>query len=133
MIAPPGKGGVMYRRQRGITFLGGVLLAIPIAIVVYAIIRLAPVYLNYMSVARSLDLTASSVQSDNGQVSPQLIRGSLAKRFDIESINFPTVQDIIIQRDGSGWTIEAKYEDTAPLFGNISLVVDFDKVSRVGG
>lgn len=123
----------MYRRQRGITFLGGVLLAIPIAIVVYAIIRLAPVYLNYMSVARSLDLTASSVQSDNGQVSPQLIRGSLAKRFDIESINFPTVQDIIIQRDGSGWTIEAKYEDTAPLFGNISLVVDFDKVSRVGG
>ncbi len=123
----------MYRRQRGITFLGGVLLAIPIAIVVYAIIRLAPVYLNYMSVARSLDLTASSVQSDNGQVSPQLIRGSLAKRFDIESINFPTVQDIIIQRDGSGWTIEAKYEDTAPLFGNISLVVDFDKVSRIGG
>ncbi len=123
----------MYRRQRGITFLGGVLLAIPIAIVVYAIIRLAPVYLNYMSVARSLDLTASSVQSDNGQVSPQLIRGSLLKRFDIESINFPTVQDIIIQRDGSGWTIEAKYEDTAPLFGNISLVVDFDKVSRIGG
>ena len=35
-------------------------------------------------------------------------------------------------RDGSGWTIEAKFEDTAPLFGNISLVVDFDKVGKIG-
>jgi hypothetical protein len=24
--------------------------------------------------------------------------------------------------------MEAKFEDTAPLFGNIALVVDFDKV-----
>jgi hypothetical protein len=123
----------MYRRQKGITFLGGLILAIPVAIVVYAGIRLAPVYLNYMSVARSLDLTASTVQSDGGSVSPQLIRGSLEKRFDIESITFPTVQDIMIRQDGTGWVIEAKYEDTAPLFGNISLIIDFDKVSRVGG
>ncbi len=123
----------MYRRQRGITFLGGLLLAVPIAILGYAAIRLAPLYLNYMSVARSLDLTASSVQSDSGTVSPQLIRNSLAKRFDIESINFPSVQDIMIRQDGSGWVIEAKYEDTAPLFGNLSLLVDFDKVARIGG
>ncbi len=123
----------MYRRQRGVTFLGGLLLAIPIAIVVYAAIRLTPVYLNYMSVARSLDLTASSVRTDSGPVSPQLVRNALAKRFDIESINFPTVSDVEIHQDGGVWVIEAKYEDTAPLFGNVSLTVDFDKVSRIGG
>ncbi len=123
----------MYRRQRGMTFLGGLLLMIPVAIVVYAAIRLAPVYLNYMSVARSLDLAASSAQSDGGRVSPQGVRNALAKRFDIESITFPSVQDIAVRQDGSGWVIEAKYEDMAPLFGNISLTVDFDKIARIGG
>ena len=123
----------MYRRQRGMTFLGGLLLAIPVAIVLYAAIRLAPVYLNYMSVARSLDLAASSEQSNGGKVSPQGVRIALEKRFDIESITFPTVQDIVVRQDGGGWVIEAKYEDSAPLFGNISLTVDFDKISRIGG
>ncbi len=36
-------------------------------------------------------------------------------------------------RDGSGWSMEAKFEDTAPIFGNIAVVVDFDKVTKVGG
>ncbi len=123
----------MYRRQRGMTFLGGLLLMIPVAIVVYAVIRLVPVYLNYMNVARSLDTAASTAQSDGAHVSPQAIRGSIAKSFDIDSINFPSVSDIQIRQEGSGWVIEAKYEDTAELFGNISLLIDFDKVARIGG
>lgn len=122
----------MFRRQRGITFLGGLLLLIPIAIVLYAFIRLTPVYLNYMRVARSLDTAAASA-SGSGPVSIQAIRSSLYKQFDIDSITFPTVQDIQIHQDGGTWVIEAKYEDTAPLFGNISLIVDFDKISPIGG
>jgi Domain of unknown function (DUF4845) len=123
----------MSGRQRGITFLGGLLLLIPIAIVVYAAIRLTPVYLNYMRVARSLDAAASSVGA-GGQVSAQEIRNSLGKQFDIQTIDFPTVNEIQIRRNGGGgWVIEAKYEDTAHLFGNISLLVDFDKISPIGG
>ncbi len=123
----------MYRRQRGMTFLGGLLLMIPVAIVVYAVIRLVPVYLNYMNVARSLDTAAATAQSDSAHVSPQAIRGSISKSFDIDSVNFPSVSDIQIRQEGSGWVIEAKYEDTAELFGNISLLIDFDKVARIGG
>ena len=48
---------------------------------------------------------------------------SLEKRFDIESIEFPTVKDIDIHRDGEHWVAIADYEDVAPLFGNISLLV----------
>lgn len=122
----------MSDRQRGMTFLGALLIIIPIAVVVYAVIRLAPVYLNYMDVARSIDTAASSASS-GGTVSPDEIRNTLEKQFDIEDITFPTVDDIQIRQNGGGWMIEAKYEDTAHLFGNISLLVDFDKVSTVGG
>lgn len=122
----------MSRRQRGVTFLGGLLLLIPIAIVVYACIRLTPVYLNYMRVSRSLETAASSA-SGGGPPSLREIRSSLNKQFDINGITFPTVQDVQIRQNAGAWVIEAKYEDAAPLFGNISLVVDFDKISPIGG
>ena len=122
------------RRQRGVTFLGWLFLLIPVAVVVYAGIRLTPVYLNYMRVARSLDQTASSVTvAEGGPVDRQSIINALSRHFEVESIDFPSVKDITIQRDGTSWALEAKYQDTAPLFGNVSLLIDFDKVSYIGG
>ncbi|HTB68019.1 MAG TPA: DUF4845 domain-containing protein [Steroidobacteraceae bacterium] len=123
----------MVRRQRGVTFIGWLFLLIPVAILGYVGIRLVPIYLNYMRVAQSVAQTASEMKTDEAaSLTPVLIRASLSKHFDIESITFPDVKDVAITRDGTGWTIEAKFEDTAPLFGNISLVVDFDKVGKIG-
>ena len=123
----------MIRRQRGVTFIGWLFLLIPVAILGYVGIRLVPIYLNYMRVAQSVAQTASEMKTDEAaSLTPVLIRASLSKHFDIESITFPDVKDVAITRDGTGWTIEAKFEDTAPLFGNISLVVDFDKVGKIG-
>lgn len=124
---------MLMHRQRGVTFLGWLILLIPVAVVVYAGIRLTPVYLNYMRVARSLDETASSFTADGATVTSQQIRTSLSRRFDVDSIDFPAVKDVAIQRNGAAWVIEAKYEDVAPLFANVSLLIDFDKVSRIGG
>lgn len=120
------------RRQRGVTFLGWLFLLIPVALVAYAGIRLTPVYLNYMRVARSLDQTASAF-ADGSTANRQSIFNSLSRHFEVDSIDFPAVNDITIQRNGASWVIEAKYEDVAPLFANLSLVIDFDKVSRTGG
>ena len=123
----------MIRRQRGVTFIGWLILLIPVAILGYVGIRLAPIYLNYMRVAHSLEQTASEMKTDDvATLTPQLIRATLAKHFDIESISFPDIKDVAVTRDGNGWTIEANFEDKAPIFGNIFLVVDFDKVSKIG-
>jgi hypothetical protein len=123
----------MIRRQRGVTFIGWLLLLIPVAILGYVGIRLVPIYLNYMRVAHSVEQTADEMKTEDvATLTPRAIRATLSKHFDIESITFPGVQDVTVTRDGSGWTIEAKFEDSAPLFGNISMVVDFDKVSKIG-
>ena len=124
----------MVRRQRGVTFIGWLFLLIPVAILGYVGIRLVPIYLNYMRVAQSVAQTASEMKTDEAaSLTPVLIRASLSKHFDIESIEFPDVKDVSITRDGSGWTIEAKYQDVAPVFSNITLNVDFDKVGKIGG
>jgi len=116
----------MRQSQRGITFIGWLILLIPIAIVVYSGIRLAPFYLNYMRVAKSLSQLQTEAKSSS-TTNPQDMRNSLAKHFDIESIEHPDIKDIDIHREGDHFVAIADYEDVAPLFGNISLLVQFHK------
>jgi len=122
----------MYEKQRGITFLGWLVIIIPIALVGYAGIRVAPVYLNYLKVARALDATAANVRSDDS-LNREAIRTTLIRHFEVDSIDYPMANDVRIDREGRAWTLEAKYEDTAPLFANLSLLLTFDKVVHIGG
>jgi hypothetical protein len=121
----------MRARQRGITFVGWLILLVPLAIVFYAGVRLTPVYLNYMKVAHSLDALKSEYKGDS--TNAQSLGDSLLKQFEIQSVDYPTVKDISIKREGRGWVVEASYDDQAPLFSNISLQVAFDKVVELGG
>ena len=50
-------------RQLGVTALGWLILLTPFAIVFYAGIRLAPVYLNYMKVAKAIDQAGNELKS----------------------------------------------------------------------
>lgn len=116
----------MRSRQAGITFIGWIFLLAPVAIVAYAIIRLTPVYLNYMKVAKVVTQTANENKGES-QLNVNAVRSGLQKRYDIEGINFPLVTDIQVTREGNNWALSIDYEDQVPLFAGISLVVHFDK------
>jgi hypothetical protein len=122
----------MYRRQRGVTFIGWLFLLVPVALTLYAGIRLVPMYLNYMRIVRALDSTAAEVKGGEDASTHEAIRISLLRHLEVDSVEFPTMKEISIRRDGRSWVIEAKYEDEAPLFSNISLVVAFDKIATIG-
>jgi len=121
----------MLARQRGVTAIGWLILLIPFAIIIYAGIRLTPVYLNYMKVARSLNELGDEFRA--GGANPQSIRSSLQKHFDVDEVDFPAVKDISISRAGQGWQVEAAYYDQAPLFAHIILQVQFDKTVNLSG
>jgi len=121
----------MRNRQQGVTAIGWLFLLAPFAIVVYAGIRLAPVYLNYMKVVRAIDNAASTAKGGAGDATA--IRTAIDRHFEVDMVDFPTIKDIQVRREGGVWVIEAKYEDEAPLFGNVSLHVLFDKTVRSGG
>jgi hypothetical protein len=119
-------------KQRGVTFIGWVVLLIPVALVGYAGIRLAPMYLNYMRVARSVSQIADEAKGD-GSTTAQSLRVSLDKRLDIEGVEYPATKDFIIRRDGQTWVIEIAYEESAPFLSNVALLVTFRKIARVAG
>jgi len=116
----------MRHSQRGITFIGWLILLIPIAIVGYAGIRLIPVYINSMNVSKALSLVASEAKSGSA-TSPVLLRTSIEKNFDVQSIEHPTPKDLDVHREGDHLVILADYEDVVPMFGNVSLLVQFHK------
>ena len=112
----------MFRRQRGVTFIGWVFLLIPVAILA---LRGHPPGADLPELHARGPFGGADGHRDEdrrcGDPHPAAIRATLSKHFDIESISFPDVKDVAVTRDGTSWTIEAKFEDTAPLFGNISL------------
>jgi hypothetical protein len=117
-------------RQLGVTALGWLILLTPFVILIYAGIRAAPVYLNYMKVVRTLEGTAQELK---GGADVASIKAAIDKHFEIDMVNYPDSKDFKISRDGGAYMVEAQYDDEAPLFSNISLHFAFDKQVRIGG
>jgi len=120
----------MRSRQRGATFLGMVTIIAILGFALYAGIRLTPLYLEYMAIARALEQTA---KEESGATSPQTLRNALDRRWTIETINSVQPKDIEIKKSGSGFTMRAWYRAETPFISNVSLVADFDKTVKVGG
>jgi hypothetical protein len=121
----------MRNRQKGVTAIGWLFLLTPLAIVIYAGIRLAPVYLNYMKVVKAMEGSVTELKASGA--SPLTIRTTIDKHFEIDMVEYPTTKDMKITKDGSAWVVESQYDDDAPLFANLSLHVTFDKKVRIGG
>jgi Domain of unknown function (DUF4845) len=119
----------MRRRQQGMTFLGLLCVLVLVGFVVYAGIRLVPVYLNYMNIARTLDAVAADFKGDNP--SPEAIRTSLSRHWEVQAITVVDTKDIEITKDDSGISMHVAYDDSEPYIGNVSLAVHFDKTVKV--
>jgi hypothetical protein len=119
----------MRSRQRGATFIGMVVIIAILGFALYAGIRLTPMYLEYMAVARALENTAK--EHSGGPTTMQQLRTSLNRRWTIEDISSVQPPDIEIKKAGAGWTMRAWYRAEAPFIGNVSLVADFDKTVEV--
>jgi Domain of unknown function (DUF4845) len=116
----------MTRRQRGVTTIGWIFLLVPVALVLYAGIRVGPEYLNYYKVISALKETATKLKSDD-TLTAQSIGRALERRFDTGYIDNPAPDEIIIKKSDAGWEMTADYEPTVPLMGNLYLTMQFKK------
>ena len=121
--------GSMPRHQRGMTFIGLLCILALVGIIGFAGLRLLPLYLNYMKVARSMDVAADEFKGENPD--PGGIRRSLEKHWQIEDISGVDAKEVEIVKDDNGVSLHVAYDDTAPYISNVSLTVHFDKTVKV--
>ena len=117
------------QRQRGMTLLGLLCVLALAGVVLYAGIRLIPVYLNYMKIARTMDSTAKEVTGDNPE--PGAIRRILDRHWAIEDPSVVETKDIEIVKDNNGISMHLAYDDVVPYIADVSLSVHFDKTTKV--
>ncbi len=119
----------MRRRQQGMTFIGLICILALAGVVVYAGIRLAPVYLNYMKVARAMEATATEAKGDSPD--PAALRNTLDRHFNIDDPTGVDVKDIEITKDDGGVQMHVAYDQVVPYVANVSLSVHFEKTVTV--
>ncbi len=119
----------MRSKQTGVTLIGWLILLTPMALCGYAGVRLTPVYLNFMKVAKTLNSVKAEVKATDSQ---EQVRRAIDNHLNIEGIDFPGIKDFKITREGRSWVVSAAYDDQAPLFANVFILVTFDKSVTLG-
>ena len=122
------RNGMRYR-QHGMTMMGMLCILVMAGFLVYAGIRLVPVYLNYMNIVHTLQAVASDIKGENPD--PGAIRTSLARHWEITTISEVEPKDVEITKDDTGVSMHVVYDDSTPYLGNVSLSVHFDKTVKV--
>ena len=113
-----------FRSQAGITAIGFLLLACVFGIIGLGGMRLTPIYLENMRLAKVLD----DLEQDPGrtQVSPEGIRLELSQRFYVEGVRVPP-ENVKISQVREGYQVSVQYENRAPFIADIWFLVDFNK------
>jgi hypothetical protein len=119
----------MRQRQYGMTFIGLLCILAVCGIVGYAVLRLVPAYLNYMKIARTLQVTAGEYKGENPD--PAALSRTLEKHWEVEDITGLDWKDVQITKDDGGISMHVAYDDPEPFIANVSLSVHFEKTQKV--
>ena len=117
------------QRQLGMTFIGLLCILVLVGAIGYAGVRLVPVYLNYMKLARTMESAATEFKGENADLSG--VRKSLDRHWAIEDITAVEQKDIEITKDDHGLQLHVAYDDSVPYIANVSLSVHFEKTVKV--
>jgi Domain of unknown function (DUF4845) len=123
------QGQFERHRQRGMTFIGLLCILVLVGIIGYAGLRLVPLYLNYMKVARTMDAAAAEFKSDAPDAGS--VNRSLERHWEIEDITGVDYKDVEVKKEDGGIVLHVAYDDAVPYIANVSLSVHFDKTVKV--
>ena len=114
------------KNQTGLTAIGLILILIPVGLVVYIILRVAPVYIEALSVGDAVNSLKKEL--DLKEKSREEISKMIQKRlYEINNVSSVARDDIKIQKTVNDVTVTIDYEARVPLFGNVALALDFHK------
>ena len=115
------------KRQRGVTFIGMVLIAGLIIFAAIVGLKLIPAYIEYATIVNIMREIAHS--PDARTATPKDIQTSFRKHTQIDSIETIKPDELEIDRDGDQVVLRANYTVKIKLFGNLSACIDFSPSS----
>lgn len=109
-------------QQKGMTFLGYVIVLGVIGFFAIMAMKLAPLYLEYQSVVKIMNGVA---QEATAASTPASVRSTIQKRLDVNNITRINAKDFVIKRD-RGTTLSIDYEARTQFMGNLWFLLVFE-------
>ncbi len=109
------------KSQRGITLIGMVVVCIVIVLVAIGGLKIAPAYIEYLTIRKAIVAIARA----NSKSTVAEVRYAFQLRSAIDSIDAIGPGDLEVTKEGNDIVISVAYPKRIPLFGNVSLVIDF--------
>lgn len=121
------------KRQRGLGWFGMLFLFGTIAFFAVIAIKVGPMYMNHGTVLRIVKGVADN--PDYANASPQEIRSTLERRWDVDYVQHLDDKDVKIKRGPKGRMLSYDYEAKVNLFYNVWVVLKFkdDHPMKPGG
>ena len=116
----------MWRAQKGITFIGFVIVLMVVGFLAYVAMKLVPVYSTHMGVVKAM----KQLQTEAGIADKSIedIRHDLSVKFDLQYVDESVIprQNIQLKKQGGSTTIRIFYDRRVPFMYNVDLLVHFD-------
>lgn len=112
------------KKQSGVSLVSLVVVCIFLALVAVVGMKIVPEVIEYFSIVKVAKATAQDPVNRNASVAD--IRRSFDKRGEIDSIKAINGTDLDISKDGSDIVIAFAYTKKIPLYGPVSLLIDFE-------
>lgn len=124
---------VMKQSQRGITFIGFIVVLCIVGFFAYVAMKLVPVYSEYMGVVKSMNQLQTEPGIANKEVGE--IRQLLSTKFSIQYVDETTVppQNIQLKKQSGAASLRIFYDKRIDFIYNIDLLVSFDKTINLSG
>lgn len=119
----------MRDRQRGITAIGFLIIAIMVASIGFAALRLTPIYLEHMKIASVLEDVKTNLDGSNPSI--QQIKSAIGKRLNIEMVSSVKQQDFKIQKSEVGYRVRVQFDSETPYIANVWLLVRFNRAVEI--
>ena len=122
-----------FDRQRGASPLGWLIVIVMVCILGLAGLKLLPVYLEYYSLADVLE-TMRTDSKMKGATKREIVN-MFYKRVSGSSIESVRDENVVFKKvqGKKSYLIEVNYKVKTPLFGNLSLLAEFNRSAEVGG
>ena len=112
----------MRNRQRGLSAIGFLFVAIVVLAFVLGAIRVVPSYIEWYTVRKAV----AGALHDAPDGSAAAVRKAFELRINADYVDSVNAQDLVVSKDGNDIVGSISWQKKLPLFYNISLLLDFD-------
>jgi Domain of unknown function (DUF4845) len=115
-------------KQRGITFIGLVLVIVAIVCIAIVGMKVTPAYIEFFSVKKIISRIGN--EPNFNDMSKKEIQEEFTNGANIGYVTVINANDLVIEKRDAGNVVMAQYQVTIPIVANASILLDFNATTE---